>query len=205
MPAGVVEYDARKLLGASLAPRDAAVRGALAALVAGLTSPTWHALLELRHEVTHRRERRGIYGHIGDVPVPAPMAFPRHMDVRFDGVMVPLDVLTRKGVRFAEETSERSATSSGVRTPTSRRHLRPAESASSGPGEFGRGGPTFSPRLSDGAGVRSRCDGAETYRAKERQATARPVAIWTCDSGAGGRGRSGARASDHRCQRGGRE
>jgi hypothetical protein len=104
MPAGVVEYDARKLLGASLAPRDAAVRGALAALVARLTSPTWHALLELRHEVTHRREHRGIYGHIGEVPVPAPMAFPRHMDVRFDGVMVPLDVLTRKVVRFAEES-----------------------------------------------------------------------------------------------------
>jgi hypothetical protein len=104
IPAGVVEYDAGKLLAASLTPGDAAVRRAHAALIARLTTPTWPALLELRHEVTHRRIKRGIYGHIGEVFEPAAMAFPQHMDVRFDNEMVPLDVLTHDLVSFAEDT-----------------------------------------------------------------------------------------------------
>lgn len=89
-----------------LATKSAAPSLAVAAdaLLARMSSPEFSQLELLRHEVTHRRYRRGVYATTLSPPQPAPLAYPRQIDVQLGGEMVPLDVAARTIVDFADAT-----------------------------------------------------------------------------------------------------
>lgn len=70
-----------------------------------VTSDMWRNTETLRHQVTHKRYKRGIYGSTRQPPKPAPLAFPKHIEVEHgEGGLVPLDQLSHDLVKFAEHT-----------------------------------------------------------------------------------------------------
>jgi hypothetical protein len=70
-----------------------------------VTSVPWSNTETLRHQVTHRKYKRGHYGTTDRPSAPAPLAFPRHIDVEHgkEG-LIPLDQLSRDLVEFADHT-----------------------------------------------------------------------------------------------------
>lgn len=72
--------------------------------LARLSSRDFADLETLRHQVTHKRYRRGVYGTTNSPPEPAPLAFPRQMDIEVGSRMVPVDKATRWCVELGEVT-----------------------------------------------------------------------------------------------------
>ncbi len=86
-------------------PPDSPLSPLIAAYLKRVTDEMWTNTEKLRDEVTHKLYKRGIAGSIGQAPNPAPLAFPKHIEVEHgDGGLVPLDQLSLDLVEFADET-----------------------------------------------------------------------------------------------------
>jgi hypothetical protein len=73
-------------------------------LLARLNSTDWGNTEHLRHQVTHKRYKRGVYATTRQPPNPAPLAYPQQIDVEWGGGMVPMDVASSSIVDFADAT-----------------------------------------------------------------------------------------------------
>ena len=69
-----------------------------------LSSTDFVKLETLRHQLTHKRYRRGVYGTTESPAEPARLAFPRQMDIELGGVLTPKDEAARWCVQFGETT-----------------------------------------------------------------------------------------------------
>lgn len=67
-------------------------------------SPEWAAIVNLRHAVTHKVYKRGVYATTRLPPETAPLAYPQQNDVEWGGQMVPMDAAAVSIVTFAEDT-----------------------------------------------------------------------------------------------------
>jgi hypothetical protein len=73
-----------------------------AAFAALLATADFEQLVRLRHQVTHKRYRRGVYGTTESPAQPAPLAFPQQMDIELGDRMAPIDEAARWSVAFAD-------------------------------------------------------------------------------------------------------
>jgi hypothetical protein len=68
----------------------------------------WLDTEALRHKVTHRHYKRGVYAYAGRRPDPAPLALPRQLDIEHRSWgMHPLDQMAVRVTRQAEATFRR--------------------------------------------------------------------------------------------------
>jgi len=77
----------------------------IGAYMNSVTSVPWSNTETLRHQVTHRKYKRGHYGTTHQPSDPAPLAFPRHIDVEHGKAgLIPLDQLSRDLAERADNT-----------------------------------------------------------------------------------------------------
>lgn len=73
--------------------------------LARVTAQAWRDTEDLRHDATHRLYKRGVYGSMGPLPDPPPLAHPRQLDIAHKSWgMRPLDELAAEVTGFAEDT-----------------------------------------------------------------------------------------------------
>ena len=86
------------------APAPAPLAPVVDPFLVRLGSTDWHSLVALRHAVTHKVYKRGIYGSTQQPPEPAPLAWPQQNDVEWGGTMVAMDAAAAAMAAFVDET-----------------------------------------------------------------------------------------------------
>lgn len=99
------EMDAAEIANSlKKAPAPEPLAPVVAPFLVRLGSPDWHSIVNLRHAVTHKVYKRGVYGSTRKPPEPAPLAWPQQNDVEWGGTMVAMDAAAAAMVAFADDT-----------------------------------------------------------------------------------------------------
>jgi len=99
------EMDAAEIANSlKKAPAPAPLAPLVDPFVVRLGSTDWDSIVTLRHAVTHKVYKRGVYGSTRQAPEPAPLAWPQQNDVEWGGRMVAMDAAAGAMVSFADDT-----------------------------------------------------------------------------------------------------
>ena len=99
------EMDATEIANSlKKAPAPAALAPVVDPFLVRLGSTDWESIVTLRHAVTHKVYKRGVYGSTRQAPESAPLAWPHQSDVAWGRSMVAMDVAAVAMVSFADDT-----------------------------------------------------------------------------------------------------
>jgi len=85
-------------------PSPDSLRSLVEPFASRLESSIWGNTETLRHQVTHKQYRRGLYATTRRPPDPAPLAFPQQVDIEWGPGLAPIDEVVCIVVDFADAT-----------------------------------------------------------------------------------------------------